>query len=237
MDPDGPSDVFKGIFFTSLTGAALGASYGKFRRQKPLALAGMSAVNSGLVALVFFATREYVVAPLLVKLLPFPIYERRREWANARGEKPDSVYPVPVSFHELRYHKIPDTALAGGMTGALLNVMRRGPAGIIPGVITAGLFSSVIQFIWNEANVIRIKYVSEHKGIQHPFGNDVPERTFSENILDGIGKVFPLKRITDEQYLARLVKEREEVLRRMEEVERELEELENLEKDNIVDNP
>jgi len=156
----------------------------------------------------------------------------------------------------MRSQNITDTALAASMVGALFNTVRRafpvssiwdsyliciyalgGPAGIIPGIITASLITTSLQFLFNEADVLRVKYISRSKGIEHPFGNqllvrphsvqtDADARSLPERIMDGIAKVFPVTKMTDEEYLEKLKKQRSEIEQKLERVRRQLKEVE-----------
>lgn len=107
-------------------------------------------------------------------------------------------------------------------------------------MITGGLLCSSLQFLWNELNVLRIKFVSEKRGIQKPFGENAPKvtekKTLSESILDSLAVVFPLKKMTHEEYIERLIRQREKVEARIEEVKKELEEIEKSQSMNEKEN-
>ena len=106
-----------------------------------------------------------------------------------------------------------------------------GPPGVIPGAVTAGLICAVAQFIWNELDVMRVQYVSQSNAAH--LDHDAPaarQRTISEMVMDGLGTVLPIKKISDEVYLKRLLHEKEEVEKRLEAVRKELQDAERQDK-------
>lgn len=84
-----------------------------------------------------------------------------------------------------------------------------------------GLTCTLVQVVWNELQVTRIKIVSRAQGIENPFGqaSSRNERSTSEKILDSLSWIFPIKRLSDEEYLKRLRAQREHVLKRIGELE------------------
>ncbi|KAF8586534.1 hypothetical protein K439DRAFT_1631598 [Ramaria rubella] len=128
----------------------------------------------------------------------------------------------------MRSHKLLDTAIAGAATGGILNTFKRGVPGFLPGVITAGLVCTTAQGLLNELNVARVKYISRSDALRHDGPAAPPERvrSFSEKLMDGLGVVLPVKKITDDEYLQMLLREREEVERRLEVVRKELNDVE-----------
>lgn len=91
--------------------------------------------------------------------------------------------------------------------------------------MTAGLICTMVQLLWNELNVMRARYVSQVNATQMDHhGPPARQKTMSEKVLDGLGMVLPVKKIPDEEYLQRLLREKEEVEKRLEVVRRELEE-------------
>lgn len=102
---------------------------------------------------------------------------------------------------------------------------------MVPGAITAGLVCTLAQFIWNELNVMRVQFVSRSKTTY--MGHDAPparQRTVSEIVMDGLGVILPVKKIPDEVYLQRLIREKEEVEKRLEAVRKELQDAEGQDK-------
>lgn len=168
----------------------------------------------------FFGLREYVISPVLTSNLSGQIYARRRETIQAlKSKRPYDR--GPISLTTLRSNNVLDTALSGAIAGASLNVSRRGLSGLVPGFFTMGLACTLVQVAWNELQVTRIKIVSRAQGVENPFGQVSPkdERSTSEKLLDNLGRVFPIKRLSDEEYLKRLRAQRERVLKRIKELE------------------
>lgn len=192
------------------------------------------------------ALREYVVGPVLVYTMPRETCIKRRNSLRAeQGMQSASTSSDSVSFSQMRSHKVLDTAFAGAGTGGILNAWRRaivtfmsiqmtdcllcagGRPGVLPGALTAGLICTMAQLVWNELNVMRVQYVSQ-SGVTHS-DHDVaptPHKPFSEKIMDGLAVVFPVRKISDEVYLERLLREKEAVERRLEAVRKELQDAE-----------
>jgi hypothetical protein len=102
---------------------------------------------------------------------------------------------------------------------------------VLPGAVTAGLICTMAQLLWNELNVMRARYVSQVNTTQRDT-HDPPARqkSVSEKVLDGLGMVLPVRKIPDEVYLQRLLREKEEVERRLEVVRKEIEDAERQDK-------
>jgi hypothetical protein len=78
--------------------------------------------------------------------------------------------------------------------------------------------------------------VYQARGNSKPFGGDAPEndvqqKTLSESILDTLAVVFPLQKLSHEEYLRRLVRQKEKVEARMEDIRKEVEEIEQRQND------
>ncbi|KAI0306619.1 hypothetical protein B0F90DRAFT_783219 [Multifurca ochricompacta] len=94
----------------------------------------------------------------------------------------------------MRLHHTLDSALSGGITGAVLNAWKRGARGTYPGMMFGSAFCALGQFLHNELDVQRIKYVSQ--------------RLLSSS-----------SRLPSPKYLARLREERATCLQRIAELE------------------
>lgn len=88
----------------------------------------------------------------------------------------------------------------------------------VPGAVTAGLICGLLHLAKNEFKVQRVKYVS--RTASQPVVILEPKVPWPERILEAIG----FERITDEQYLSKMVKQREVHLSRIKELELEIEE-------------
>jgi hypothetical protein len=75
--------------------------------------------------------REYVVSPVLVSTLPWRPYVQRKRAielavAKSRGDAAQVEAPEDdLTLQGLRTHKLLDTGLSGGLTGAVLNALKR----------------------------------------------------------------------------------------------------------------
>ena len=97
----------------------------------------------------------------------------------------------------------------------------------MPGAITASLLCSVLQLGYNELRVWRVQYVTRraadtsssavetHAASQNPH-NTEPEAPFFERVLL---PMFGMKRVSTEEHLAKLTRQRDEALRRIAELE------------------
>ncbi|PCH37861.1 hypothetical protein WOLCODRAFT_95998 [Wolfiporia cocos MD-104 SS10] len=191
-----------------------------------------SAINGGVVGAVFFSFREYIASPALLSALSDTSYPRRirelkasREMARRSGDK--------LTYWDMRLFKIPDTLVSGAFTGGVLNVYKRGPAGLVPGATTAGLVCTFLQLAFNEFDIARVKYVSRR--LQEPresgFTPAISENTaqvqdpeerpksFLERMLIKLGG----QQVSDEEYLDRLKYKRDHLLQRIAELEKERE--------------
>ena len=118
-----------------------------------------------------------------------------------------------------------------------------GRAGIPTGMTTGALLCTLLQLAYNELGVSRLKYISQKlrtppvetkdqaiPSIPQPasvvVSSTLPSEPPSEPIpwTERIFTAFGLQKVTDEEYLARLVRERNAHLRRIAELEREAEE-------------
>ena len=103
-----------------------------------------------------------------------------------------------------------------------------GPSGILPGALTACIACTLLQFGVNEAEVARVKYFSSRPegASTSQMSAHGPSSKTRQEASPSIGSqlllLFGLKRITDEEYLATLKKERDGHLRRIEELEAQL---------------
>ena len=107
----------------------------------------------------------------------------------------------------------------------------------MPGVVTAGLVCTMLQFAYNELGIARIKYVSRklqppppppapstsssvvpQPALPAPQVDDEPKLSLSERVFTALG----WHKVSDEQYLERLKLKRGMYLHRIAELEREM---------------
>lgn len=107
---------------------------------------------------------------------------------------------------------------------SLTNQCIGGPAGIVPGVVTASILCSLLQLGYNELGVMRVKYVSRKLEEAHrpptPQAEVItlppePSRPILQRAFEWMG----MPKISDEEYLKKLYVKRAEVLRQIAEIE------------------
>ncbi|EKM55194.1 uncharacterized protein PHACADRAFT_195221 [Phanerochaete carnosa HHB-10118-sp] len=233
MDPAAPLNVALGIALTCKfvsnvvpgSAALISSVYGAYKGYNIYTLATATAVNSGIAGATFFSFREYIVSPLLLSALSSGQFLRRRqELEDKKGKQPERN--EKLSWSHMRLHKLPDTALSGALTGGVLNAWKRGPAGIVPGVVTASLLCSLLQLGYNELGVMRIKYVSRKLEEAHKPPASATEIVTlppepSKPTLQRVFEWMGMPKISDEEYLKKLYAKRADVLRRIAEIEAE----------------
>ncbi|KAI1794604.1 hypothetical protein LXA43DRAFT_883485 [Ganoderma leucocontextum] len=180
------------------------ALYRGSRHPTPLALS--AAVNGGIAGTVFFGIREVVARPLL--------------WHSGYFTHPTPRTSSQPSWSHIRMHDVPETAVSGALTGGIINAWRHGAAGIWAGARTAGIICTVLQFGFNELTVMRVKFVSRkiHESQPRPeiapLPSDGPEEP-RNSIVDHLMAVIGFVKLTDEEYLKVLKKQRAEALARI----------------------
>nr|XP_019045730.1 hypothetical protein I302_06121 [Kwoniella bestiolae CBS 10118]OCF24660.1 hypothetical protein I302_06121 [Kwoniella bestiolae CBS 10118] len=165
FDPNSPVLVAKGVLATGTLGAITGASIGVIQTKNPFALSINMTINLSIAGLTFFSIREYLVSPLLLSLELTPSHSRRLSKlkeqglsAVQRGKLPAA--PIP-SLSEVRWDRLSDSAIAGGLTGGVLSAAFRGRATFLKAGITSSLIASILQISINQARVIRLKTLAK----------------------------------------------------------------------------
>ncbi|KAI0797594.1 hypothetical protein C8Q75DRAFT_9599 [Abortiporus biennis] len=226
MDPKAPLTVAQGTFITSVSTAFLASAYGTVKGLPIGPLSASTAVNSAIVGATFFSIREYVISPLLLLNVSSPQFTRR--WAELEASRSGKAYePEQLSWADMRMHKLPDTFLSGAISGGVLNAWKRGPRGILPGMVTASIVCTLLQLGYNEIGVARIRYVSRQlqassQKLQiQPNSNEPlePPKSISDRVAGWLG----ISKVSDEEYLRRLKRQRENYLVRIAELEKEKE--------------
>ena len=109
-----------------------------------------------------------------------------------------------------------------------------GRQGTVPGLCTGAFVCMLLQWTYNELGILRVKFVSRSRHIQvapsyeaqlrstSPPASDLPghSKPWSHNIFDSLG----FRRISDDEYLAKMKATRDVYLRQIEVLEREPEE-------------
>ncbi|CAL1705174.1 unnamed protein product [Somion occarium] len=238
MNPNAPLTVAQNIAITSASTSFLSCIYATYKGLPigPLALG--TAVNSGIAGATFFSLREYIVSPILLTTISSGQFLRRKQEVDAIRE--GRAYTAErLDWWSMRSHKLPDTALSGALTGGLLNAWKGGRSGIAPGVTTGGLLCTLLQLAYNELGVVRLKYLSRTLQTQEvaPSVSATKVATTSSSSVsvntepvpwtERIFSLFGLQKVSDEEYLARLKRDRDAHLRRIAELERQFQEPES----------
>ncbi|KAH9843206.1 uncharacterized protein C8Q71DRAFT_240181 [Rhodofomes roseus] len=237
MDPSAPLAVGVNTLLTSVATGTLAGAYGLLKGSSQVGLMiTIAGLNGGVAGATFFSFREYVASPILLTALSDTHYSRRIR--ELREQRKEGTQPgEKLSWWDMRLNKVPDTAASGAFTGGVLNAWKRGRPGIVPGMVTAGLVCTMVQLLYNELGVARIKYVSRKLQAsqaptpasappQHPPDHDFePPRSVSERIFSMLG----WHKVSDDDYLAKLKLKREMYLRRIAELEQEKQEAEQQE--------
>ncbi|KAF5386664.1 hypothetical protein D9615_001564 [Tricholomella constricta] len=178
-------------------------------------LATAAAVNSGVTAVTFFSLREFAISPLLVHTLSWPQYVRRRRELGINDPSDPSL--DPPTWSDLRKHKTLDTGISGALAGGALRGWKSGPRAILPGALTIGALCTLLQLAYNEAGIMRLRYVSG-LNVSTPVTPPPPSKSLSERFLT----MFGVQQVTDEQYVEKLKATREAHLKRIAELEQQL---------------
>lgn len=108
--------------------------------------------------------------------------------------------------------------------------------GLVPGVVTASLVCTLIQYLSNEASIARIKFVARAEPqILNPPSPAIytpppapslspppPARSFSQRVMDAMTVIAPVKRLTDEEYLALMEKQQAQLEEKLKGVQKEM---------------
>ncbi|KAH7926622.1 hypothetical protein BV22DRAFT_1104149 [Leucogyrophana mollusca] len=237
MDPSAPQTVAKGVVITcksvfpTVCGATAGL-YGVFKGRAPGPLLVFSALNSGIAAATFLSIREYVVGPALTLTHPGKQYQARR---RRLGGLPASLDEPSLTWFDLRTTNLLDSTISGAFAGGILNAWKRGRSGLVPGITTGAVMCAVLQWTFNEFDILRINYALRARATSTSAAPALPinvvapqlpkpvvaQPSESQPLLDRILSKLGHK-MSDEEYLKRMKAQRTAHLRRIEELEQEL---------------
>lgn len=162
----------------------------------------------------------------MVPLLNQTLRPRLREQDGLREASTSSN--STVTWGDMRLHHALDCALSGGFTGGVWNTWRRGPHGALTGMVFGSVFCAVGQLLYNELGVQRVKFVSRTSLVASlrrplPSAPAITELPVSkEPLFDRMIHAIGFKKVSDEQYLAQMKKERATHLQRITELEAKL---------------
>jgi len=198
------------------TASAIGTGiYGAFKHsngRSPGFLAASAALNTGIASATFFSIREYAVTPALASALPL-----------ARMKSPE-IPSDSLTWSALRMNHLLDTCISGGITGGLLHSIRAGVRGILPGTTTGAFACTLLQLLYNEVGILRLKWVARSLGEFHQ-AEPVPPSTFER-----IFAAFGLQKLSDDAYLTLLKQSRARYIARINQLQVEMEREEAKEK-------
>lgn len=176
--------------------------------------------------------REALVSPLLVSSLPWREYQRRRIQIGLKplagddfsSEQTEAIQRIGITtWRDIRTSYLLDTFLAGGITGGILNSIRRGlthrvlaslsnrnlggPSVLAPSFITSGLICCIAQYSFNELSVQRLKYLSRAEVRSHSAKESLSLRERYERWSDSANsywKEFLPRKLSDEEYAEKM---------------------------------
>jgi len=205
-----------------LTGGFLWAINGSLKGVPSLGLyASSAALSSGIAGVTFFSIREYLISPLFISTFNANQYIRQRRALSTDTTAFAEPLP-PLSFGEMRFTRVPDTAASGAVAGALLTSWKFGYRRALPGAVTSALFCATLQLVGNEFSVQRVKYISRRQTPSQtaPAVETVPSESLMQLLFRSIG----FQRVARDEYLSRLKRERDAYLVRIAELEKQIEE-------------
>ncbi|KAJ3531098.1 hypothetical protein NM688_g7621 [Phlebia brevispora] len=206
---------------TALTSALIYSVYGTIKHEPIGPLASSAALNSGIVSATFFSFREYFVTPLLLTCIKSGQFARRKQELELSQTQAKSgkkvVPPERLTWMQMRMEKLPDTAISGAFVGSLFNYWKRGRAGVVRGTIAATVVCSLLQLSYNELRIWRVRYVHQQSTLPLPVTPAEPPRPLWERTLG----LFGMRKMSDEEYLAKMREKREQALQKIAELEAE----------------
>ncbi|KAG6817794.1 hypothetical protein H0H87_003202 [Tephrocybe sp. NHM501043] len=193
--------------------------YGISRRSPQYALLAVAAgVNSGVTAFSFFALRELAISPILIRTLSWSQYARRRQELGI--SHPHDPPLEAATYSDLRKHNTLDSGLSGALAGGALRGWKSGPRAILPGALTISAACTLLQILYNEASISRLRYISGLKNkspaVEAPAAP--PIKPTLERFLSFIG----VRQVTDQQYIDKMKATRDMHLKRIAELEQQI---------------
>ncbi|KAJ6630597.1 hypothetical protein B0H10DRAFT_836527 [Mycena sp. CBHHK59/15] len=234
--------VATGTIVTSVGSTCVTGLYATFKGTRHEHLALASAFNSAVSAATFFTIREYVVSPTISATVD---YSRQRGEAVAENK----ATPEHLSWSRLRTHNLIDSGLSGAITGGILRGIVSGRRMTAPAAVTTGVACVILQAVYNELGIQRIKYVGKTLSQNSPntllpspqdtLSPDAqtawpaPDVTLQEEanaepaakplVTARILGIFGVKMLSDDEILVKLKRQRDEHLVKIKELEKELE--------------
>lgn len=155
-----------------------------------------------------------------------------------------STSPAAESLSEIRTDRFLDSSIAGFLTGGILSGGLRGVKTIVPAGVTSALIALGGQFMVNEVRIGRLRLLArrvgdmdetapkapagqEEKGMistieamENPTAATTTE-SLPGKIMAGLSHFLPVRKLSDDEYLATLEKKRAELDKRLKAIEEE----------------
>jgi len=238
---DAPMTVVTRTTVATVAGVAAGAAYGVLKHQQPGQFALRQGVNAFAFAFPFFALREYAVGPAMAVITGTPFLDRTA---------------APSQIRSPRTHNLAASTVSGAIVGAGLATWVRGPKSLLPGMTTFGIICFGAQYLVNEAEILRIKLIAGYSGgglqrLQEQARSETSTMADPRSILSSGGAaaavpatspssaaseassssswlsaMSPVRRVSDEEYAARLQAQQEAATARIAALKKEAAELE-----------
>ncbi|PPQ87993.1 hypothetical protein CVT25_001072 [Psilocybe cyanescens] len=223
------------------TSAFVTGVYSSVRKlPHPGVVALAAAFNSSVTGASFFGCREFLVSPTLTRLAPWPQYVRRRQELGIESQPEDhNKSNVPVSLPDLRANQLLDSAISGASVVGVFHAISRRP-GAIPAMMTAGAVCTLLQYGYNELNIVRLQYISRLREENRPAmaapsskaRNNSESQQESLPLLESLLSFIGIKSMPEEEYLEKMKKTRESHLKRIVELEQKIQEEQGLKERN-----
>ncbi|KAK4684708.1 hypothetical protein P7C73_g5463, partial [Tremellales sp. Uapishka_1] len=251
FDPASPLFVASSVMTTTTIGALSGGTLGVIRAQNPFQIAINMGINCGVAGLSFFGIREYLVSPLLLSIGATAAHRRRAEvlsW-NQFGKLPElGEADDNGGIDAVRWNRMWDSALSGGLAGAALSGGLRGRQTIPRAFLTSSLLASLLQFSMNQLRVIRLELLASRNPPPVPLdpprstpdlttakamvtSMERPQKTIPTTaeaqvslpgrIMNALSHFLPVNKLSDQEYLEVLEKNKAKVARKLQQIEEE----------------
>ncbi|KAL1917513.1 uncharacterized protein VTP21DRAFT_3906 [Calcarisporiella thermophila] len=177
---DATTNIITGTGVLALVGATTAGTIAILKNKPPLTYATMTGLNCGIFGVTFFGIRETFLAYQRIKNPQFGL-------KNSQTRDADDLF---------------SSGMAGATTGALFSTLQKGPRAGIGGFILFGALSTAVQFLYTTGRHVRQEAIlNAHR--EHSGGNETHESKQEGSKLK-IESWSPLRKISDEEYIAHL---------------------------------
>ncbi|KAJ3918088.1 hypothetical protein F5877DRAFT_43263 [Lentinula edodes] len=163
-------------------------------------------VNGGISGATFFSIRELAVNPLLVATLPY-------------GRK-EGIVSENSRWSGIRTDRLLESAISGFFTGGILRGVTRNLRAVSSGAISAGVICTLLQYMYNESRIIRLKYLVHQRENSATSSRDQRASNSSLPWTERLLGIIGIKAVSDEEHLISLKQQRDAHLKRIAELEK-----------------